>query len=386
MDYFDLLLAKKLNGGGGEQGDIATQPLTVSQNGIYRAPTGKAYTPVNVNVEAFEPSGTVTLNENGTFDVYNYSQATVSVPTVEPTGTLNISANGVFDVKNYASASVNVQGGSSDSKENEIIERTISGTYVNNVVTIVGDHAFENCKSLTEVSFENCLSIGINAFATATNIRNASFPKCIYIGIGAFNQNSRLTSIFAPEVSRIEQDAFFNCSRLTDINFPKCSYIGHNAFKNTLIPSAYFPLAETIDISAFFSCRSLSQAVFPICTNISNMAFNSCKALVDISAPNCIRIGQSAFQFCYELASASFPACETIGSYAFFNCSKLSQVFLLNSSIVQLETAVFNGTPIFNSSILGYFGSVYVPASLVDAYKSATNWSACSNRITAYGE
>ena len=50
MDYFDILLAKKLNGGGG--GDITIEDLYVNANGEYRAPSGKAYGKVTANVPA----------------------------------------------------------------------------------------------------------------------------------------------------------------------------------------------------------------------------------------------------------------------------------------------------------------------------------------------
>ena len=49
MDYFDILLAKKLNGGGG---DITIEDLTITANGEYRAPSGKAYGKVTANVPA----------------------------------------------------------------------------------------------------------------------------------------------------------------------------------------------------------------------------------------------------------------------------------------------------------------------------------------------
>lgn len=54
MNYFDILLAKKLNGGGG--GDITVESLSVTENGTYTAPSGKAYTPVTVEVAPPEDS------------------------------------------------------------------------------------------------------------------------------------------------------------------------------------------------------------------------------------------------------------------------------------------------------------------------------------------
>jgi hypothetical protein len=57
---------------------------------------------------------------------------------------------------------------------------------------------------------------------------------------------------------------------------------------------------------------------------------------------------------------------------------------LAGSSVVTLSNVTaFANTPISASSHLGTFGSIYVPASLVDAYKSATNWVTYAARITA---
>ena len=47
MDYFDILLARNL----ANKGDITTESLSVTQNGTYTAPQGKAYTPVTVSVQ-----------------------------------------------------------------------------------------------------------------------------------------------------------------------------------------------------------------------------------------------------------------------------------------------------------------------------------------------
>ena len=52
MNFYDILLAKKLSGGGG--GDITTEALNVTANGQYTAPQGKAYTPVNVDIKGYK--------------------------------------------------------------------------------------------------------------------------------------------------------------------------------------------------------------------------------------------------------------------------------------------------------------------------------------------
>lgn len=49
MGYYELLLARKLSGGGGGS-SIDVEPLSVTTNGTYTAPEGTAYSPVSVNV------------------------------------------------------------------------------------------------------------------------------------------------------------------------------------------------------------------------------------------------------------------------------------------------------------------------------------------------
>lgn len=48
-DLFDIVVASKLSGGGGG-GSTTVEALSVTQNGTYTAPQGKAYSPVAVNV------------------------------------------------------------------------------------------------------------------------------------------------------------------------------------------------------------------------------------------------------------------------------------------------------------------------------------------------
>ena len=113
MNYYDILLAKKLSGGGG--GEATLIDKSISSNGTYNASSDNAdgYKKVVVNVP--NPStGSLSITSNNTYDVTNYASAVVNVPTgITPTGTVNITQNGTVDVTNYASANVNVSGGGS---------------------------------------------------------------------------------------------------------------------------------------------------------------------------------------------------------------------------------------------------------------------------------
>jgi hypothetical protein len=56
----------------------------------------------------------------------------------------------------------------------------------------------------------------------------------------------------------------------------------------------------------------------------------------------------------------------------------------MNSSVCVLsDRYAFGGTPLSSSSLTGTFGSIYVPASLYNAYKTAANWSFYSARFVS---
>ena len=100
-------------------------------------------------------------------------------------------------------------------------------------------------------------------------------------------------------------------------------------------------------------------------------AFDGCVLLTEASFPNCSYIGDYAFGYCKNLTTLNLPMCEYIGKDVFTNCGSSLQIILGNSSVCKL-----NGTLENNFS-----GTIYVPASLVDTYKSAVNWSYFSSRI-----
>ena len=152
--------------------------------------------------------------------------------------------------------------------------------------------------------------------------------------------------------------------------------ITSSAFQSTGIKTISTNVSG-IGNSAFESCISLSQVSLPKCSYIGNYAFNECKSLSQISIPMCSYIGSYAFRSCGSLKQVSLPKCSYIGNYAFLFCYELNTITIGYSGICSLNNiSAFEYTQITSST-----GDIYVPASLVNAYKSASGWKYYSNRI-----
>ena len=174
----------------------------------------------------------------------------------------------------------------------------------------------------------------------------------------AFRDCSGLTSVTIPNsVTSIGKYAFDGCSGLTSVTIPNS--------------------VTSIGSSAFNRCSGLKSLTIPnSVTEIGIYAFSNCSGLTSITIPNSVTsIGNNAFQICDGLTSVTIPNSVTsIGDRAFYYCSKLTSVTIKATTPPTLGTFAF--TNINNCPI-------YVPAESVDAYKTATNWSALADRIQA---
>jgi hypothetical protein len=174
-----------------------------------------------------------------------------------------------------------------------------------------------------------------------------------------------LSSYTNDRVTNIGSYAFAYCSSLSAVSFPSAMNIGPNAFRN---------------------CSSLTTISFPLATTIGSYAFGSCFDLTTASFPLATTIGSSAFYDCSSLTTVSFPSAKTIGHFAFRSCFNLRSLYLTGSSVCTLQGSnVFSSTPIGGySASAGAYGKIYVPASLLTRYQTATNWTYFSSRIVAY--
>ena len=201
-----------------------------------------------------------------------------------------------------------------------------SGYYTGGKIAIAGD------ANLIADNIKNGISIFGVSGTCRKNGGDPDMEDALIMRTISSYTNDRVTSI--------GESTFYYYSSLTTVNFPAVNTIG--AF-------------------AFYECRNLATISFPAATVINGYAFNNCQSLVTASFPAATSIGVGAFQYCYYLKS----------------------LYLTGSSLCKLtNSSAFRYTPIDGtSSYAGTYGSIYVPASLLTSYKTATNWTYYSSRF-----
>lgn len=190
------------------------------------------------------------------------------------------------------------------------------------------------------------------------------------------------------------------------ISFPSCISVGKNAFQYANILSANFPLAKTIKSFAFYGCSKMTSASFPLVSVLNSQCFSFCTSLASISLPSVDSMDRYSFQGCTSLVSIALPSLTTaydytfsksslakidISSpctfypYAFSEDSALTSLILRSSStLCTLEDVnAFNSTPVANDTTADTVGYIYVPSNLIDAYKTADNWSTFADHFRA---
>jgi hypothetical protein len=177
----------------------------------------------------------------------------------------------------------------------------------------------------------------MNAPSWADDCSEVQLPTGV-TGLGdyCFWDSSSLTSITLPEgVTSIGSACFSGCISLTSIN--------------------------------------ISEGV----TSIGGYCFLDCISLTSITLPESVTsIGSQCFRYCSSLTSINIPESVTsIQSYSFRNCSSLTLATVLPATPPTLGSNVFRDVhPSFN---------IKVRSPYVDAYKTATNWNAYANKISA---
>ena len=267
-------------------------------------------------------------------------------------------------------------GGGNDLVERCILEHNFysisSHTYENSTLRIIGKYAFTDTQYLSYVSIPNVSQINEYAFSSVTTLQSIYAPLVKIIGQGAFDNCNYLISVSFPLVTDLHSSIFTNCSRLT---------------------SAYFPSVTTINDSVFYSCYALSNLYMPNLTTgawYNGGCFAHCSALSEVNFPKLDNIGNYMFNWCTNLKTVSLGNSNitsvTIRSGAFMVCYNLLSLYLYYGAVPSLlSNSVFHNSPISNNttSTGGVYGKIYVPSSLYNSYKTATNWTVYSSRFVS---
>lgn len=165
------------------------------------------------------------------------------------------------------------------------------------------------------------------------------------------------------KVTQLPQKIFEGQDRLTYVRLPKVTTVGQRAF---------------------YGCTNLASITMAEVTSIGGTAFYGCEKLSRYTAEATIEsgIGAGAFRKCSKLVRVDFAEINTskgIMSYAFEGCKQLRTLIIRNNDAPpKLTTTAFDNTLIAEGS-----GYIYVPASMVEAYKAAANWSTFADQIRA---
>ena len=306
---------------------IKSENSKVNVGAMYTTDDGK--TRIYIHLENGRTSPKLSLGVNGTVGI-DWGDGTTS----ELTGT-NKSTRLFTDSHNYASA----------------------GDYVI-TLTVSGEMSFLGSQYSAVICADDSSGDINKVYSNAVQRIEIGNSGSIIIGNYAFYYCYSLSSITIPtSVNLIRSAQFGYCMCLSNISIPlSVTTFGSNAFlncyqlSNIVIPSSVTELYD----GTFNVCNSLSSIVImSSITEIPTECFFNCFSLTSITVPSSVtNIGRNAFKSCYGVA--------------YFDFSKHTSIPILGSN-------AFAG--------IASDCKILVPSSLVNAWKSSTNWSAYADYI-----
>ncbi len=222
----------------------------------------------------------------------------------------------------------------------EVGKYAFSGTGISSAsfgpsIEVIDNYAFASCAKLSSVSginYENFTKIGTAAFqgtkissvtvgSTSTTIETQQ----IEIGNNAFQNCSSLSTVtFNNVIKSVGGYAFQNCTSLKKIVLP-----------NNI---------ESIGQYIFAGCTSLASATLPNkITVLPAYAFQKCSALVSVNIPSSVtEIGNYAFSESGVQRMTISNNVKTLGTYVFNGCSSLEEC-VLGTKITTIPVFTFSG-------------------------------------------
>lgn len=221
---------------------------------------------------------------------------------------------------------------------------------------------------------------------TTVPINAQDFANEIISIEGGDNGDEIVSALFTNTLTHLKSNAtslrayaLRGASKLKSVDLPNVKSVGDNGLYGVGLSELYLPSCTSVGGTCISYCNSLVKIDLPVCKSLGSYALRDNKLLSDISLPSINVIAQAALYNCDSLKKISLPSATTINASAFNGSANFETIILGASSVVTLSnTNAFNGTKIASGT-----GYIYVPATLVDSYKSASNWSNFAGQIRA---
>ena len=254
-----------------------------------------------------------------------------------------------------------------------------------NNVTSIGDCAFSQCKTLTNVIIPNSVtSIGKRAFAEC-GLKHLNIPNSVTkIEKSAFWWCADLTSVMIGSgVTSIGEDVFGWCDSIV-------AFYGKFASGDScclIVNGKLIKFAPKCGATSYSVPKGVTVIAYSAFATISFSAFDGNTTLKNVFLPEGITtIEDRAFYECSALTSISIPASVTkIGKSAFYGCHNINSVYCKSRSVIKgsekmFQHSVSDAKP--NNQNIGC--DIYVPRALVSAYKTAEHWKDYAPNIVGY--
>lgn len=432
FDPVSYLMGSKNGGGGGSS--VTVEPLTVTENGTITAPSGKAYSPVTVDVQPpslIEPSDVNFIDYDGTI-VYAYTAAEFANLTEMPANPTHEGwtsqgwnwnlADAKAYVASYGFLDIGQMYIPTDGKTH--IHFTLDAEHLKpylmlgldgTAVVDWGDgSAAETVTGSYVATFQNIPHLYAQAGAYEITVDLADGSYMAIVGGGNAADGSDLLgddvettaaanfyrkSIAAIEIGKgniyLRNNALAKCAGLKTVTLPSQITDMSTGFCNECYDLRFICMPSSVTYwGAFKLCVSLERISYPksIISDIPGYCFQDCRRLESVSIPpSAPGTASSPFYNCAGLRRVAIPEGFTkLGNATFSGCASLQYLTLPASlqtiaanaiaGCYDLQTITFNSAAPPTVEASSAFSSlptdciIRVPSSSLSAYTSATNY------------